>query len=59
MENASVGQLVRIGAYTTIGGILAYGVLALALGLLIGFPNPTKPAKTSSPSAGCGCGGHA
>ena len=55
MENASVGQLVRIGAYTTLGGILAYGVLALALGLLVGFPNPKKePVKPG----GCGCGGH-
>jgi hypothetical protein len=56
MENASVGQLVRKGAYEALGAMLLYGVLALAVSLIW---NPMqKPTKTSSPTGGCGCGGH-
>ncbi|WP_168734693.1 hypothetical protein [Deinococcus sp. KSM4-11] len=50
----SGAQLIRQGAYTAVGSLLVYGVIALSLQLY----KARQQAQTTS-GCGCGCGGTA
>lgn len=51
MKDQTGMQLVRQGAYTAVGALLVYGVLAVSAALL-----RPRPAAAASSSGGCGCG---
>lgn len=54
MNDQTGMQLVRQGAYTAVGAILVYGVLALSLQLL---KSRQQAATSGTGGCGCGCGG--
>lgn len=53
MKDLSPSELVRVGFYSTLGGVAATSILSLIVAGLVLLLMPVKPVEKSKASCGC------